>query len=108
AERAHGGVDVLVNNAGVTAVGAVDEVDIGAWDRAFDVNVRGVFLLMRAVWPGMVARGGGAIVNAASVAGLEGVPRNVGYCASKGAVVLMSRAAALDGAAHGIRVNAVC
>jgi NAD(P)-dependent dehydrogenase (short-subunit alcohol dehydrogenase family) len=108
AEAAHGRLDVLVNNAGITVVGAVDEVDETAWDRAFEVNVKGVFLMMRAAWPGMVSRGGGSIVNAGSVAGLEGVPRNLGYCATKAAVVLMSRSAALDGAPHGVRVNSIC
>lgn len=103
-----GGVDVLANNAGVTLVGAVDEVEEEAWDRGFDVNVKGVFLMMKAAWPLLVERSGGSIINMGSAAGLEGVPRNLGYCATKAAVVLMTRSSALDGGPLGIRVNCVC
>jgi NAD(P)-dependent dehydrogenase (short-subunit alcohol dehydrogenase family) len=103
-----GGVDVVANNAGVLVVGGVDEVGEETWDRGFDVNVKGVFLMMRAAWPLMAQRGGGSIINMGSAAGLEGVARNLGYCATKAAVVLMTRSAALDGASLGIRVNCVC
>jgi NAD(P)-dependent dehydrogenase (short-subunit alcohol dehydrogenase family) len=104
----HGRVDVLANNAGVTVVGGPTEVQEKAWDLAFDVNVKAMWRTMRAVWPHMIAQGGGSIINQASCAANGGMPRNLAYTASKGAVVLMTKSAALDGGEHGIRVNAVC
>jgi 3-oxoacyl-[acyl-carrier protein] reductase len=107
AER-HGGLDVLANNAGVTVVGGPTEVEEDAWDLAFDVNVKGMWRMMKAAWPVMIERGGGSIVNQSSCAAKGGMPRNLGYCATKGAVALMTQSAALDGGEHKIRVNCVC
>jgi NAD(P)-dependent dehydrogenase (short-subunit alcohol dehydrogenase family) len=104
----HGRLDVVANNAGVTVVGGPTEVEEHAWDLAFDVNVKGMWRVIKAAWPRMIEQGGGSIVNQSSCAALGGMPRNLGYCATKGAVMLMSQSAALDGGEHGIRVNCVC
>jgi meso-butanediol dehydrogenase / (S,S)-butanediol dehydrogenase / diacetyl reductase len=107
-EMRHGRIDVLANNAGVIVVGGPTEVEERAWDLAFDVNVKGVWRMMKAAWPIMVRQGGGSIINQSSCAAKGGMPRNLGYCATKGAVTLMTQSAALDGGAHRIRVNCVC
>lgn len=106
--KRHGRLDVVANNAGVTVVGGPTEVEEADWDRAFDVNVKGVWRVMRAAWPLMEEQGGGSIVNQSSCAAKGGMPRNLGYCASKGAVMLMTQSAAIDGGPLGIRVNCVC
>ncbi|HEX5643656.1 MAG TPA: glucose 1-dehydrogenase [Thermoleophilia bacterium] len=104
----HGRLDVLFNNAGIFEPGEVHEVDEEAWDRQLGVNLRGVYLVAHHVVPVMLARGGGAIVNNASVAALVGDRASAAYCASKGGVALLTRAMALDYAQRGIRVNAIC
>jgi meso-butanediol dehydrogenase/(S,S)-butanediol dehydrogenase/diacetyl reductase len=104
----HSRLDVVANNAGVTVVGGPTEVEEQAWDLAFDVNVKGMWRVMKAAWPRMIEQGGGSIINQSSCAALGGMPRNLGYCATKGAVMMMSQSAALDGGEHGIRVNCVC
>ncbi|MEZ5361754.1 MAG: SDR family oxidoreductase [Bryobacterales bacterium] len=103
-----GDVDILVNNAGIVDYGAVDEADDAQWDRILAVNLRGVALCCRHVVPGMLARGGGAIVNNASINGIRGNYRLAAYSASKGAVVALTRSMALDYGPKGIRVNCVC
>jgi NAD(P)-dependent dehydrogenase (short-subunit alcohol dehydrogenase family) len=111
AEEKLGRLDVLVNNAGITG-GAqatiLHETPIEAWDAVFAVNVRGIFLGCRAALPGMLARGGGTIINIASVAGLVAFPGRAAYTASKGAVVALTRSLAVDYAARGIRAVAIC
>jgi 3alpha(or 20beta)-hydroxysteroid dehydrogenase len=102
-----GGLDVLVNNAGVVALGGVTEMDEATFRRLLDVNTVGVFLGMRAVVPAMRSRRGGSIVNVSSVAGIVGNPHSIGYAASKWAVRGMTKSAAVDLAQHGIRVNSV-
>jgi NAD(P)-dependent dehydrogenase (short-subunit alcohol dehydrogenase family) len=104
--RREGQIDVLVNNAAIQAYGTVLEVTEEVWDRVFAVNIRGMFLLTRAVLPHMIARRRGAIVNTASGSGY-GRPGRVAYCASKGAVFAFSNALALDHVKDGIRVNTV-
>jgi len=103
-----GGVDILFNNAGIIrradVVGTTEDV----WDQVMAVNVRSVFLMCKYVVPIMAARGGGAIVNTGSGWGLVGGRQAVSYCASKAAVVNMTRAMALDHGPQGIRVNCVC
>jgi NAD(P)-dependent dehydrogenase (short-subunit alcohol dehydrogenase family) len=107
-EQQLGELDALVNNAGVGAAGNVLETDEADWARLFAVNVDGVFRCSRAVLPAMLARGAGSIVNMASVAGIVGLTNRFAYCATKGAVVSMTRAMALDFAGTGVRVNCIC
>lgn len=107
AER-HGRVDGLINCAGICPSGTITTTPDEVWDRVFSVNVRGVFLTSKAVIPLMQASGGGAIVNIASNYGLVGGRNAVAYSASKGAVVSMTRAMALDYAPDRIRVNCIC
>jgi NAD(P)-dependent dehydrogenase (short-subunit alcohol dehydrogenase family) len=103
-----GGLDVLYNNAGVDSRGSVADADEGDWDRCFAVNAKGTFLCSRAAVPHLRARGGGAVINQGSVAGLVAVAGFAAYCASKGAVVALTRSMAVDLAGDGIRVNAIC
>jgi NAD(P)-dependent dehydrogenase (short-subunit alcohol dehydrogenase family) len=106
--RTLGGLDVLVCSAAIGGRGRVDQIACDTWDRIFAVNVRGVFLATRAALPHLRESGRGAIVNIASQLGLVGAAGSAAYCASKGAVVQLTRAMALDHAALGITVNAVC
>jgi meso-butanediol dehydrogenase / (S,S)-butanediol dehydrogenase / diacetyl reductase len=103
-----GGLNVLVNNAGILyTASAVDTTD-EQWLDTMAVNVNALFYLSRAAVRHMLGHGGGAIVNVASEWGLNGEPNHVAYCASKGAVVQITRCMALDHARDGIRVNSVC
>ena len=108
ATRAFGGLDILVNNAGMILRKSVVEMSEEQWDRVMAVNVKSVFLLSKFAAPVLMARGGGAIVNVASGWGLVGGRKAAVYCASKGAVVQLTRAMALDFAPHNIRVNCIC
>jgi NAD(P)-dependent dehydrogenase (short-subunit alcohol dehydrogenase family) len=101
-------VDVLANVAGIGSTTAAPDTPLEVWDDVLDVNARGTFLCCKHAVPGMVERGGGSIVNMASVAGLVGLRNRVAYSASKGAVIAMTRALAVDHVADGVRVNAVC
>ena len=102
-----GPIDILVNNAGVTVLGSVLETPLAEVERVFQVNFLAAYALMRAVLPGMVARGKGAIVNIASDQALIGKQVSAAYGASKGAIAQLSRSAALDWARHNIRVNCI-
>jgi NAD(P)-dependent dehydrogenase (short-subunit alcohol dehydrogenase family) len=102
-----GRIDVLVNNAGVSGVGDVEETTLELWDDVMRVNARGVFLMSRAVVPYMVAQRSGSIVNMSSALAEIGVARRVSYAASKGAVLALTRSMQVDCAPHGIRVNAL-
>lgn len=102
-----GGIDVLVNAAGVWLEGPAAEVAEEDWDRVLDVNLKGAFFLIAAATPHLVAARG-AIVNIASDAGLVGNNGAAVYCASKGGLVLLTKALALELAPQGVRVNAVC
>ena len=102
-----GGLDVLVNNAGIGAQGTVEESGDEEWLRVLDVNVVGAARGSRAAWPHLRASGSAAVVNLASIAASAGLPKRAVYSASKGAVLALTRAMAADGMADGIRVNAV-
>ena len=104
-----GAVDALVNCAGYVHMGDILSCDDEAWDRSFDVNVRGMFLVTRRMLPAMLDAGGGAIVNIASVvSSITGVRERCAYGASKGAVIGLTKAVAADYVERGIRCNAVC
>ena len=102
-----GGVDVLVNNAGVGARPALADVDAALIDRLHAVNVRAPLLLVRALAPGMSERGRGSIISLSSVSGVRGTPRRNAYAATKGALDAMTRSLAAELGPHGIRVNSV-
>jgi NAD(P)-dependent dehydrogenase (short-subunit alcohol dehydrogenase family) len=102
-----GGVDIVFNNAGIIRRTTAVETTADEWDRVFGVNVKGIFLMCKHVVPVMAANGGGSIVNTGSGWGLKGGAQAISYCASKGAVVNMTRALAIDHGPQGIRVNSV-
>ena len=99
-------LDVLVNNAGIGLVGSIEETSLADLERLMKVNVSGMFLVTKAAMP-LLLRSRGRIVNIGSVAGLVGVKRRFAYCATKGAVVMMTRQLALDYPTQ-IRVNCIC
>jgi NAD(P)-dependent dehydrogenase (short-subunit alcohol dehydrogenase family) len=103
-----GGLDAVVASAGVAGRGTAADTLPGEWERIFAVNVRGVYLTARAAIPHLRRAGGGAIVNVASQLGLVAAANAAAYCASKGAVVQLTRAMAVDHGPEGIRVNCVC
>jgi len=109
-ESRFGACDILINNAGMIDPKPMAETSAADWDRMFAVNVRGAFLCARAALPAMIAKGRGAIVNVSSISGVVGpekFPGWISYCASKGAVISMTEAMAVDLKPHGIRVNCV-
>jgi NAD(P)-dependent dehydrogenase (short-subunit alcohol dehydrogenase family) len=101
------GINILVNNAAVLLPGTAESLSEEDFDQTFNINVRGLWLLSRAVLPHMRAAGSGSIINIASVLSLVGARNRVAYAASKGAVLAMTKAMALDHAAENIRVNCI-
>jgi NAD(P)-dependent dehydrogenase (short-subunit alcohol dehydrogenase family) len=106
--RTFGVIDVLFNNAGVFYPQTAVECSEREWDEQIDVNLKGTFLMSKYALPGMMARKRGVIINNASGWGIVGGDHAVAYCASKGGVVLMTKAMAIDHGAQGIRVNCIC
>jgi len=106
--RTFGRLDVLFNNAGVFSPHTSLECSEEEWDLQIDVNLKGTFLMSKAALPHMIARGSGVIINNSSGWGIVGGDKAVAYCASKGGVVLLTKAMAIDHGRQGIRVNCVC
>jgi NAD(P)-dependent dehydrogenase (short-subunit alcohol dehydrogenase family) len=106
--REFGGIHILFNNAGIIRRASAVEISEEDWDAVMAVNVKSVFLMSREVIPIMAKGEGGSIINTASGWGLAGGPRAVAYCASKGAVVLLTKAMAIDHGRQKIRVNCIC
>jgi NAD(P)-dependent dehydrogenase (short-subunit alcohol dehydrogenase family) len=105
--RRHRRIDVLFNNAGISGVGDIAETEPDLFDRVMRVNVRGVYLMSRAVVPHMIKQRSGSIINMSSCIAEIGLARRVSYAASKGAVLAMTKSMQVDLAQHGIRVNAL-
>jgi len=102
-------LEILINCAGIVPVGSILETSDPDWELAFDLNVRSQFWAIQAVLPGMLARGGGSIVNVSSVASsLKGVPNRCAYSASKAAIIGLTKSVAADFVTRGVRVNAIC
>ena len=108
ATETYGGVDVLVNSAGIQRYGTVVETEVEVWDEVLNVNLKGIYLASRYAIPEMRKRGGGAIVNLSSVQAFASQTGVAAYTASKGGINALTRAMALDHAEENIRVNAVC
>ena len=107
----YGRLDVLVNNAGAPHGqdrGQIEDVPVDAWEKTMGINARGVFLMIRAAVPHMKKAGYGRIISMSSVAGLTALPERATYCASKAAVIGLTRSVAYDLAPHGITANCVC
>jgi NAD(P)-dependent dehydrogenase (short-subunit alcohol dehydrogenase family) len=107
-EREQGGLDILVNNAGIHRTGGALETDRALWEEVMAVNLWGTFLGCRTAIPALRRRGGGAIVNLASINALTAAPRAAAYAASKGGVRALTMALAIDHARENIRINCVC
>jgi NAD(P)-dependent dehydrogenase (short-subunit alcohol dehydrogenase family) len=107
AEKELGGIDVLVNNAGIFPHAGLLEMEEAFWDRVMGVNLKGAYLLCQAVVPGMMARGGGSIVNIGSLHAAKGGPDMLAYAVSKAGIVTLTRNLAASLARHRIRVNCV-
>jgi len=106
--RAFGRIDILFNNAGVFYPRTAVQCSEREWDEQIDVNLKGTFLMSKFALPAMIAQKSGVIINNSSGWGIVGGALAVAYCASKGGVVLMTKAMAIDHAAQGIRVNCIC
>jgi len=107
AVAAFGGLDVLLNNAGVNVRKPVLELSEEEWDLVVDTNLKGYFLVAQAVAPHLIARGYGKVVNVSSIFGAVGMDNQLAYASSKGGVVQMTKVMAIEWAKHGVRVNAV-
>jgi NAD(P)-dependent dehydrogenase (short-subunit alcohol dehydrogenase family) len=103
-----GGLDVLVCNAGITSVMPIERLEEDEWDRVLATNVRGMYTMVKAAVPAMKERGGGSIITLGSEMGIVAVPESPAYNASKGAVIMFTKAIALDLIRYQIRVNALC
>ena len=105
---AFGGLDGVVNSAGIDLIADLESMSLAQWDRIIAVNLTGPMLVMQAAYPHLKAAGGGTIVNVSSGAGLSPLKHRTAYCASKAGLQMASKALALEAAAFGIRVNTIC
>jgi NAD(P)-dependent dehydrogenase (short-subunit alcohol dehydrogenase family) len=103
-----GGLDIVVNSAGVRTNGSITEITEEQWDRTIDVNLKGVFVVSRLAIPEMIKRGGGVILNIGARSGMAGQAGRAAYCASKGGMTTLTEAMAMDYAREKIRVNCIC
>lgn len=108
AVKKFGGLDIAVNSAGVRTNGSVTEITEQQWDRTVDTNLKGVFIVSRLAIPEMIKRGGGVIINIAARSGIAGQAGRAAYCASKGGMITLTEAMAMDHARQKIRVNCIC
>jgi NAD(P)-dependent dehydrogenase (short-subunit alcohol dehydrogenase family) len=106
--RRFGGIDIVVNSAGVRTNGGITDISEEAWDLTLNANLKGAFLVSRSAIPEMKKRGGGVILHIAARSGMQGQAGRAAYCASKGALVRLTEAMAMDHAADNIRVNCIC
>ena len=103
-----GGLDIIVNSAGVRTNGSVTEITEEEWDRTLDANLKGAFVVSRLAIPEMIKRGGGVILHIAARSGMLGQAGRAAYCASKGGMITLTEAMAMDHAKDKIRVNCIC
>lgn len=108
AVESYGRINILCNNAGIGSTTDVVECEPDDWDRVMTVNVKSVYLGCKYAVPQMIRQGGGVIINTASVAGMVGIAKRASYCASKGAVIALTRQVAIEYVKQGIRVNCLC
>lgn len=101
-------IDVLVNNAGINMNKRIGDLAIADWDRVFDINLKSMYLMSKAVWPILSHQHSGVIVNIASIMGQRGGKTAPAYCSTKAAIIMLTRCLAKDGGPLGIRVNSVC
>lgn len=106
--REFGGIDIVVNSGGVRTNGSITEITEEDWDRTLDVNLKGAFVVSRLAIPEMIKRGGGVILHIAARSGMLGQSGRAAYCASKGGMVRLTEAMAMDHARDKIRVNCIC